>query len=39
MGRPGAEPMRGTPDGFAAFMRQEMSKWQPVVKAAGVKAE
>jgi len=35
----GAEPMRGTPDAFASFMRQEMSKWAPVVKAAGVKAE
>jgi tripartite-type tricarboxylate transporter receptor subunit TctC/uncharacterized protein YceH (UPF0502 family) len=35
----GAEPMRGTPEAFAAFMREEMAKWAPVVKQAGVKAE
>jgi tripartite-type tricarboxylate transporter receptor subunit TctC len=35
----GAEPMRGTPETFAAFMRQEMAKWAPVVKAANIKAE
>jgi tripartite-type tricarboxylate transporter receptor subunit TctC len=35
----GAEPMRGTPDAFAAFMRSEMAKWAPVVKQANVKAE
>jgi len=35
----GAEPMRGAPEAFAAFMRQEMAKWAPVVKAANVKAE
>src|SRR3954463_9610864 len=35
----GAEPMRGSPEDFAAFMRQEMAKWAPVVKAANVKAE
>jgi tripartite-type tricarboxylate transporter receptor subunit TctC len=35
----GAEPMRGTPDAFAAFMRQEMAKWAPVVRTANVKAE
>ena len=35
----GAEPMRGTPDTFAEFMRQEMAKWAPVVKAANIKAE
>ena len=35
----GAEPMRGTPDAFAAFMRAEMAKWAPVVKQANVKAE
>jgi tripartite-type tricarboxylate transporter receptor subunit TctC len=35
----GAEPMRGTPEAFATFMHQEMAKWAPVVKAAGVKAE
>jgi len=35
----GAEPMPGTPEAFAAFMRDEMAKWAPVVKQAGVKAE
>jgi tripartite-type tricarboxylate transporter receptor subunit TctC len=35
----GAEPMRGSPEAFAGFMREEMAKWAPVVKAAGVKAE
>jgi len=35
----GAEPMLGTPEAFAAFMRQEMAKWAPVVKTANVKAE
>src|SRR5918994_5494739 len=33
----GAEPMPGTPEGFAAFMQDEMAKWAPVVKQAGVK--
>ena len=35
----GAEPMRGTPDEFAAFMRAEMAKWAPIVRQASVKAE
>src|SRR4051812_18816583 len=35
----GAEPMRGSPEAFAAFMRAEMAKWAPVVKAADIKAE
>jgi len=35
----GAEPMRGSPDAFASFMREERAKWAPVVKAANVKAE
>jgi tripartite-type tricarboxylate transporter receptor subunit TctC len=35
----GAEPMRGTPETFAAFMQKEMAKWAPVVKAANIKAE
>src|SRR3954463_8717022 len=35
----GAEPMPGTPSAFAAFMREEMARWAPVVKQAGVKAE
>jgi tripartite-type tricarboxylate transporter receptor subunit TctC len=35
----GAEPMPGTPDAFATFMRDEMAKWAPVVKQAGVKLD
>ena len=35
----GAEPMPGTPESFAAFMRDEMAKWAPVVKQAGVKLD
>ena len=35
----GAEPMPGTPEAFAAFMRDEMAKWAPVVKQAGVKLD
>src|SRR5687767_15572 len=35
----GAEPMPGTPEAFASFMQEEMAKWAPVVKQAGVKLE
>ena len=35
----GAEPMPGTPEAFAQFMQQEMAKWAPVVKQAGVKLD
>ncbi|HEU5178821.1 MAG TPA: tripartite tricarboxylate transporter substrate binding protein [Burkholderiales bacterium] len=35
----GAEPMPGTPEAFASFMRDEMAKWAPVVKQAGVKLD
>src|SRR5437764_7615829 len=35
----GAEPMPGTPEAFASFMRAEMARWAPVVKQAGIKAE
>ena len=35
----GAEPMPGSPDAFASFMQQEMAKWAPVVKQAGVKLD
>ncbi len=35
----GAEPMPGTPDAFASFMQEEMAKWAPVVKQAGVKLD
>src|SRR3954463_8501072 len=36
---PGAQPMPGRPSAFAAFMREEMAKWAPVVKQAGVRAD
>jgi len=35
----GAEPMPGTPEAFGAFMQEEMAKWAPVVKQAGVKLD
>jgi len=35
----GAEPMPGSADAFARFMTQEMAKWAPVVKQAGVKLD
>jgi tripartite-type tricarboxylate transporter receptor subunit TctC len=35
----GAEPMPGTPEAFASFMQDEMAKWAPVVKQAGVKLD
>lgn len=37
-----SEPNRllpGVPEAFASFMRDEMAKWAPVVRPAGVKAE
>ena len=35
----GAEPMPGSPQAFADFMREEMAKWAPVVQQAGVKLD
>ena len=35
----GAEPVGNTPEEFASFLRDEMTKWGKVVKAAGLKAE
>jgi tripartite-type tricarboxylate transporter receptor subunit TctC len=35
----GAEPMPGTSEAFASFMQEEMAKWAPVVKQAGVKLD
>jgi tripartite-type tricarboxylate transporter receptor subunit TctC len=34
----GAEAIGGTPEEFRAFVRGEVERWAPVVKAAGVKA-
>ena len=35
----GAEPIPGTPQAFATFMQEEMARWAPVVKQAGVKLD
>ena len=35
----GLEPEGGTPEAFAARIRDEIAKWRKVVKAAGVRAE
>jgi tripartite-type tricarboxylate transporter receptor subunit TctC len=35
----GAEPMPGSAGAFARFMADEMAKWAPVVKQAGVKLD
>ena len=35
----GAQPIANTPDEFAAQIRREVSKWQSVVAATGVKVE
>jgi tripartite-type tricarboxylate transporter receptor subunit TctC len=35
----GADPAPGSPEAFATFMQEEMAKWAPVVKQAGVKLD
>ncbi len=35
----GSDPMSGTPEEFAEFIRKESAKWAAVVKRAGVKPE
>ena len=35
----GVEPLGGTPDTFAAFLRDQTTKWAKVVKQSGAKAE
>jgi len=35
----GAEPMSGTPEEFAAYVKSEMTKWAKVIKAAGIRVE
>lgn len=35
----GMEPITNTPDEFAAFVRSEIAKWAPIVKASGAKAQ
>ena len=42
LGEFGAQPVtaeRATPESFAAFMRADVGKWAPVIKAAGVYAD
>jgi len=34
-----AEVVGGTPDAFATFIRQEVEKWTPVIRAGGIRAE
>jgi tripartite-type tricarboxylate transporter receptor subunit TctC len=34
-----ADPMAGTPEQFGAFVRSELAKYEPVVKASGAKVE
>jgi len=33
------EPMLGSPDEFARFMRTDRDRWEKVIKQAGIKAE
>jgi tripartite-type tricarboxylate transporter receptor subunit TctC len=35
----GFEPVGGTPEEFAAYIKAEIAKWGRVIKAAGIKAE
>ncbi len=35
----GSEPMSGTPEQFAAFIRKESAKWADVIKRSGAKIE
>jgi tripartite-type tricarboxylate transporter receptor subunit TctC len=35
----GAEPVANTPAEFAGFIRDELKRWEKVIRAAGVKAE
>jgi tripartite-type tricarboxylate transporter receptor subunit TctC len=34
-----AEPVANTPEQFGAFMRQELAKYESVVKASGAKVD
>jgi tripartite-type tricarboxylate transporter receptor subunit TctC len=35
----GAEPVGGTPDAFAAFIRSEVAKWAQVIRRSGARAD
>jgi tripartite-type tricarboxylate transporter receptor subunit TctC len=39
MTRQGFDPVGGTPEQFAGFMREEIKRWERVVKTAGIKAQ
>jgi tripartite-type tricarboxylate transporter receptor subunit TctC len=39
MAATGIDAAGGTPEAFAKFIRDEIAKWGPVVKAAGAKAD
>ena len=34
----GMEPLSSTPEGLAAFLKQQLAKWQQAVALAGIKA-
>jgi tripartite-type tricarboxylate transporter receptor subunit TctC len=35
----GAEPVGNTPDAFAAEIKASIVRWEPVIKAAGIRVE
>jgi tripartite-type tricarboxylate transporter receptor subunit TctC len=35
----GLPPLRQTPERFAAFLREEIDYWVPIVKASGARAD
>ena len=35
----GAEPLPSTPEEFSAFIKEEIARWAPVIKAAGIRAD
>ena len=35
----GSEPFGSTPEEFSAFIKMEITRWAPVIKAAGIRAE
>jgi tripartite-type tricarboxylate transporter receptor subunit TctC len=39
MAKLGFEPQIWSPQEYAAFLAEEVRRWPPIVKAAGVKAE
>lgn len=35
----GSEPLPSTPEAFSAFIKSEISRWEPVIKAAGIRVD